>query len=411
MLLVLPCSHILSYTAVNYSTSFLSVSMATTLTPEQFCPRLREELKTIRTLEHDYRSARTSGDSARAKEVRATLTEALQKLQEKVNPFESRIQVREQYEAQCQLWDEVGILGTFATGEHAGKKGIRGIDGKEYPLPTYAVVSRRMVEKREALGTKIEQGFERCILVPFGMPLDKFIAAWKARLQKHFDDGALYHTRKKPDDPNEVPEQITKLFTDKGKTNPLYVWDEYNGADTNGKLVYYPKQFSDTHGGQTKQQVLDEKQDGWDILLLEDMPNIPRSPEESTTKGGRTQIDTQGTSIRAFMEKGQTVPNPHEYRKALGQGAYADEQGLTPEGEIACALTYLEETRKKHGRAEVIDDVDKHGRIAWLLGAYFQATGDVPIACWYDAGDQAYLGGDDPGDRRGGCGVRPAVGV
>jgi hypothetical protein len=117
------------------------------------------------------------------------------------------------------------------------------------------------------------------------------------------------------------------------ESQPLWKWEGYNNADVTGELVYNPKEFSKNHKGQTKQEIL-AKQGGWQVLFIEDMPNIPR--DNPKTKGGRTQIDTSGSSIKKYVKRGGNIPSPAEYLNALGkESAYNSESGMTPEAQLA----------------------------------------------------------------------------
>ena len=352
-----------------------------------------------------YKEAVTSGDLTEAERLKQELTDKMNALKEKLNPFESRLKAREQYESQKTIMARLGILEALTD----GSLGIRGIDGQEFPLPSYQEVSKRMVEKKEVLGTKIDQGFVKLLLVPFGMPLDKLVGIYKTVLQKHFDDKKLFYTKKTKQDPSE-PDEAIEPITELNSAGPLWVWDGYNGADINGKLVYYPKEFSaDNHGAKTKGYLLADQQQGFTIRLLEDMPNIPRQGQGKTVGSSehqRAQLDTAGTSIKGQIEPGQTIPNPREYLKALQtEKQYQHEQGMTPEEHLMYALTHLEETD------QVIDDYQGNGSVSYQLGAYFPASEGVPGSCWYRDGHRAYLSRGGSGLRSGVCGVRSAVGV
>jgi len=310
------------------------------------------------------------------------------------------------------MLETTDLLETFPD----GNQGIRGIDGQEYLAPTLAEINHRMVEHRETLETKTKQGFQRIILVPFGLPLATLIEKYRAAIQRHFDDRKLFYTKADAHDQNEELAPITEINAD----GPLFVWDEYQNADqaeidpktgrvSPPKLVYHPKEFSANHGGETKQEII-KVNGGWRILLLEDMPNIPKAGKAKTT-AGRTQIDAQGTQIKQYMEAGKYTPNSIEYLNALTaessnpSSPYFEEQGMTPEDQIIYALTHLE------AENQVIDDWQGHGKISWQIGAYFPVSRYVPIADWDRGGRQADLDGNDHDRRNDYYGLRSAVGV
>lgn len=371
-----------------------------------------EHIRLLKTgLETAHKAAVASGKQAEddeADRLVKEITERTLALREQLNPFEALLHIREQYTSQVDMLESVGILQEFRD----GKKGMTDIQGQEHQLPTLEDVNKRLLERRDVVKNKAEQGFKKMLLVPFGMSLDTLTEVYRKAIQKKFDAGTLFRTQKTPQREGEVveaPERITSLHT-KG---PLWVWDKFNDADKKGTLVYHPKEFSENHEGQTKQELI-QLNGGWSILLVEDMPNIPREGQAKTT-GTRTQIDTSGTSIKKYMKTGQTIPSPMEYLAALnaesqkppGESAYTKERGMTPEEWLILALTHLEETN------EVIDDAYSggHGSVSWLTGAYFPASEFVPFAFWYRDDGRAGLSGRDRGSRDGNCGGRSAVGV
>ena len=81
-------------------------------------------------------------------------------------------------------------------------------------------------------------------------------------------------------------------------SEPVWVWDEYESADENGKLVYDPKEFSENHGGKTKAEILAAAQGksspAWRIVMIEADPNIPRAGKGKQV-GGRARIEANKT--------------------------------------------------------------------------------------------------------------------
>ncbi|MEK7540845.1 MAG: AAA family ATPase [Patescibacteria group bacterium] len=310
------------------------------------------------------------------------------KLVESSAELESSLQ--EQYERQVEVLEKAGLLRKL----ESGQLGIEGIDGKEYAIPTQAEIVERIEAKKELVERKQEQGFTKLLLVPFGMKLDDLIEAYKQRILDHSQRGKLFATKKDSGDP-PTPLELNE-------SQPLWKWDGYNNADATGELVYNPKEFSKNHKGKTKQEIL-EKQGGWQVLLIEDMSNIPREGG-AKTKGGRTQIDTGGSSIKKYIKRGENIPSPAEYLKALNkEPAYNGESGMTPEEHIIYAITHLKETD------EVVDDWQGNGSISYQIGAYFPSSGSAPHAYWDRGNRRASIVRNDPDYRNDYCGVRPAV--
>ena len=237
-----------------------------------------------------------------------------------------------------------------------------------------------MSERSEALKIKIEQGFTKLLLVPFGMSLDTLAEKYKETILKHHSQGKLLATKKEPTDPDEPLELDT--------SQPLWIWDEYKNADQSGTLVYNPKEFSKNHGGKTKTELLGTQ--AWRVLLIEDLPNIPRQGK------GKTIV------TRPQLEANMT---PRQYLEKLGLDSYKDEVGMTPEDQLTYAILHLETTN------QVIDDYQGNGSVSYQIGAYFPASERVPGAYWDRAYRQAYLAGNGADARGEGVGVRSAVRV
>jgi len=288
-------------------------------------------------------------------------------------------ELTEQYESQKQILEKIGILKKLSCGE----MGIKGIDKKEYAFPKMEEISKMMREKQEVLKTKTEQGFTNLLIVPFGMKLDDLIERYKQVILKHHKAGKLFATKKEPKEPDKPLELDEK--------EPVWAWGKYKNADTEGELVYYPKEFfQENHQGKTKKEIL-EKEGAWNILFIEELPNIPREGKGETI-GERKQLEANKT--------------PKEYLNALqDESIYQNETGMTPEDQLVYALIHLEQTN------QVIDDYSGHGSASYQLGAYFPASDDVPNAYWNRDDRQVYLHGYSPGYSGSDDGLRSAVKV
>src|SRR3989344_5641063 len=255
-------------------------------------------------------------------------------------------ELKTQYETQAKALNQAGILEILPNKEEIG---VLGIDGKEYPIPTQEAIAELLRQNPEKYQAKIEQGFSQILMVPLAMPLDRQIAILKQNILKHHQEGKLLAAKEKPTDLDEP--------LDLDATQPVWVWDEWQGSDVSGQAVYFPKSFDqNNHQGKTKQELLDEqnrKQSplaGWQVLLLENSPNIPAEGEGQTI-GGRRQLEANKT--------------PNEYLKLLQKDPqYANEQGLTNEAWLTQFITRLEQTN------EVIDDWQGKGKICYLIGSF-----------------------------------------
>ncbi len=315
--------------------------------------------------------------------------------------------LKEQYDSQFTLLEQVGILrdGT-----------ITGIDGKKYPIPTLEQIASRLFERRETLETKHDQGFTKLLLVPFGMSLDVLTETLKQFLLKYKKDNPTFNLN---------------------TNQPLWTWEEYQGADIGDspKLVYEPRSFDEKdHQGKTKMEILEGQETpgqargdngrtgnddrtgdngwrGWTIHLLQ--PSNLESQDTETPKGfayiprkgkGTPQGDE---NPRPPLESGKT---PMEYLFTLQEAQddphspYFQESGMTPEDWIIAFMIHLTETRKP-----MDNYANNTENISYLTGVFFHSSVRVSGAYWDHDGRQVCLYGRDPCVRNMHMGTRFSV--
>ena len=288
-----------------------------------------------------------------------------------------KLDIDAQYNARYEALNKSSVIEKLSN----NAKGITGIDGKEYPVPSLDQVKAKIAENEAKLMPKTEQGFAKILLVPFAMPLNDLIKKYEETILKHHKQGTLNATN---GDTLELDEN-----------QPLYHWDDYDNADTEGSIVYYPKQFDQNdHQGQTKQQLLDSGiliNGGWQIIFIEDLPDLPAEGQGKEING------------RKQLEANQA---PRDYLKTMQTDAqYHDEDGLTPESYITYAISQLEE------KDQVIDDWKGNGKACYMTGAYFLGSGRLPSGGWNRGDRQADLGRGVPGVPNSSGAVRSGVNV
>ncbi|MFA6428013.1 MAG: hypothetical protein WCW02_00515 [Candidatus Buchananbacteria bacterium] len=302
-------------------------------------------------------------DLALVREAKVKLNQTLQDLQNELwleTPELTRENLKAQYEFQADLLRKSNLLKTLSTGE----LGIEAIDNKEYPIPTLEQIEEIMLEKRDFFETKIKQGFVKLVIVPFGLPIKSLIEAYDNALMEHHRQGKLFNTQNQPLGLNK-------------KIGTKYIFDYVNfvKAEATGDLVYFPKEFSDNHQGKTKQELLPTQ--AWQVLLLEDLPDIPDKGKGKTVNGRKQPEANQ---------------SPNDYLKQLQTDQYKGERGLTPESWLVYGLSHLEQTD------QVIDDWEGSGKGCWLIDSFSKETGRVPNASFYRGSLHVSLSRGIPGD-------------
>lgn len=251
-----------------------------------------------------------------------------------------------QYHEQVSLLLNAGILKDLGNGQ----KGIVGIDGVSYPLPDMITVRNEILKKKDIFETKFSQGFNKLLLVPYAMPLRQLYDGYKQEFSKSLGD--IDNSTQKVDRTDyvlrtSIPQGLDQVF--RGNFALL------NG-DVDGTLAYYPKEFSENHGGKTKQEILSQKRQdgvlpGWNIVFVEDVDQIPEWSDKPI--GGRLPICKDQT-IDGALEK-------------LKEPQYQSESGLTPEDALFFALDTLAR-KKKLADLFVSEEYESFGTMVRLTG-------------------------------------------
>jgi hypothetical protein len=283
---------------------------------------------------------------------------------------------------------------------------ILGIDGKEYPFPTWESVKAYITKDKETKDLHIEQfkrGFTELQITPFAVPLSTHIDILKKALlleyQRnggHIYSGAGDIHRTTLEQLQSTPDQEFPLNPD----DPLYHWDEYHNADIDGRAVYFPTELTtDNHGGQTKQQILNRQHQegspfpGYLVSFTHKHTHIPRQGE---------------TPSPHLLEANST---PEEYVQKLAQAQkdpkhpqYA-QRGQTTEEAIIQIITTLLTTH------QLIGDYRKYDSLNYTTSTWFPGSGRVGYVYAYRGGRQVYVGGFGARDRDADSGARSAVGA
>lgn len=332
------------------------------------------------------------------------------------SPLEQELRLREQYITGLELLrKKEGLLRVKDPSDPEGKKfmnipgmvgiveplsdgreGYKAIDGKEYPVPTYAMLQdyfRRRCEQDPVFRRKFVQQYKHGIMlpVPKGAILQSFVESCESTIMKCSQEGKLASGEQTilscPRKDTFRGIWLTNEYSTEGKNN------EDGGVPDETKLLYAPTYENGTIvGGKTKEEYLkDSTFPGWDILFLEQDLTIPAADvdEELRTKEGRTRLKADETPL-TYM------------RKLQEEDQYAGERGMTPEEYLLLVQT-IAATQGK-----VIDDYNNGGKVNYLTGARF-VSGRVPDGCWDQDDARMDLAWNSPASRNDVRGFRPAV--
>jgi hypothetical protein len=272
----------------------------------------------------------------------------------------------------------LNLTGILTVLPKSGMNGVIGIDGKEYPVPTLGQVLAIFSHSKDFAIKKIHQGFKFLELTPMAIPISLLIDLTKAAIFKHASEGTIFQTRLSPSD-NKIRVRVNS-------EKIVWVWDTLKQIIEKNELVYFPKEYSDNHQGQTKLEVINNENicavPGWSVGLVENLPIMPQ-PEKGKILGGRKQLEI-GSS-------------PREYLRILQAKAYQGETGKTIEDFITEFLIRLETTN------EVSNDRNDNNAL-WLLGQYVKYVKHiksdlVPTGWWHRYFGRIRLDAHRPGNR------------
>jgi hypothetical protein len=202
---------------------------------------------------------------------------------------------------------------------------------------------------------KIEQGFTRLLIVPFGLPIEELRRKYADRLVVHNLAGRLF-----AEGDSTIPLGLNEI-------DPVYKWIGYDVQP----MVYFPKKFDPYHHkGLTKDQVV-AKYGFWQVYLIQNLSVLEKNKEVLAFNG------------RQPLKRGL---KPIEYlQKIHTESQYEDEVGLTPEIWLMKALASLEE------KNQVIDDCQGYGILSYNLAAYFPNSDRLSSTYWSRDNMRAYL--------------------
>ncbi|TAL51112.1 hypothetical protein EPN81_00745 [Patescibacteria group bacterium] len=210
------------------------------------CLTARASLEEIRSHKQEFDvaydlvvSSRKPEDVLKAQGLKRDLETKMNALQETLYVVEAErlFDLRHQYESQIVLLKSAGLVETKKETDAAGVERevffMTGIDGKEYPMPSYETIVSRFGERRELFETKADQGFKKLVLVPFGIGLDALIQKFRAHL--------LAYKKAHPAFGRIDPS--LRDGSDHSNWDPLWISDWYREAGINNTLVYDPVSF------------------------------------------------------------------------------------------------------------------------------------------------------------------------
>lgn len=261
----------------------------------------------------------------------------------------TRQEFSRQYDELVGVFDSVELLRTLPTGE----KGIFGVDGKAYPIPTKEQITTQIFQETSLFAKKFSQGFNRLLIVPTGMNVDTYIQLFRGRVLEHRKAGKLFAAGLAGEFENEnIGTADEDLFTGVDvQTSTTRIGESPIWLENN--LRYNLEDFS-TPQEQLRQRDFIPKKEllaaglttfpGWDVLFVEDLPFYPTSMDNAlgrvAQKNGRKPI-TVSLSRSAIGGAGfETVFQSVKTR--LKNAAHAHESGLTPEDFLTYCLLKLE---------------------------------------------------------------------
>ncbi|TAK95100.1 hypothetical protein EPO05_05120 [Patescibacteria group bacterium] len=328
------------------------------------CQKLTSLLSELRQQKRVFDATINVGDLDKAKGMQLEIEDKVAILHEEIWDFPELplVELKKDYVSQTRILERSGLLRSLES--IPGKIGIRGLNGREYTYPEFSDVKKQIARNRDILRPKMQQGFTKLQITPFGCSVAWMISALSTVIVRHCEEGKIFAPKNNPSDPNE---QLVALEVN--TSDPVWAADPSRTYrfDETGEMVYFPENFeAKEHGGKTKKQILSKRGgvfSGFIVSLIESDIDIPGGGERKMV-GDRLKFDSYEHPER-YLDLIKSLPQ------------YAHEHGLTLEEWITQFIIHLEETN------QVIDDWQGNGRVCCNLGSYYTESREVSCAAWH----------------------------
>lgn len=258
-----------------------------------------------------------------------------------------------------QLAEQVTVLHRSGVIEQlsSGGYGVKRENGQEYPSPTPQQIRQLVDRNLELASAKAGQGFTRLLVVPDVVPSEKLAASLQDRAVAHFHEGNLHDTSGEAVD-----------------LDKFYKQSENKPFD----LVQHPRDVKDVEGATYTDKISKDTQKttestddesvtpGWKVVLVKNMPELPRTKKDMVSLGGRSEFITAATtSPKLFLEL------------FANWSASKGEHGMTLNAWYSYALTELE---REGTLVDSESDTFLFG--SYVPGALFTRRRRVPTIGW-----------------------------
>lgn len=313
---------------------------------------------------------------------------------DKIWPFKEfpQQQLKEQYQFQKEAFQSIGLLKELSP-HTFGLFSEETIDGQSYPFPSFEEIRRTMIKNKDILSIKINQEFNRLLIVPIALKLPVFQDKIGSFIKTKQSQRQLLGTK--------TPRSAEFIELGLNNDSPIYIHEDIINGEQSGALLYYVEQFNKPpYRGFTKQELMTTLAlspfPGYEVLLLPPDMYLPKEGEGEPI-GGRKPLENGDTSKNYL--KTITDPDP--------DSPYSHELGLTLEADLTDFSLYLANTN------HVKYDLNDYNGVN-LIGSYLKTThvsGSVLGVSWNRDGGRLYVGRGFPGDRDAGWGCLSAVRV
>lgn len=267
--------------------------------------------------------------------------------------FVDTVRLKKQYDQLFELWNGVGLLEFLPNARAAG---LIGLDGKEYPIPTFEEVRQRIFSHQDLVKEKVAQGFNQLLLVPFGSPLAVILDAYATFLIHHHQAGTLLDVYSE------------ELYLKEAKPISFLALEEdgsYGSVDATEQLAYVSLKKSELSGAkqpekpftsnatQTKRELL-AAGGAWQLLLVSSEVQILK-PSDFILKSSKPKRMPLAHEMNPTWYHSELETNPF----------YRYEEGMTIESWIALAMLYLERDNVQ------IERVDAENSYCLLTGSIY----------------------------------------
>lgn len=225
------------------------------------CQKLKNRFQIVTSLKRDFENILTNPepkDVFDLKNLKEDIAGMVNRTWEGFNPLEGLIEAKKQYDSQKKILENAGIL---QEGYMRGPLRMPSDFPEDtFKFPTYKKIIHHLRGKEELLKEKTKWGFNKILIVPFGMEVGRLAWTLGEEMRKKMEEETLIASEVNDSKP-------FRLKINAESPVDLSLIDDQTTPDN---LIYKESDFLKEGGD--KYAVLEQGASAWRIILIQNLP-------------------------------------------------------------------------------------------------------------------------------------------